>query len=611
MSNPIFNIQTPADIRNFSINELEALAVELRQTIISTCLKNGGHLGASLGVVELAIALHFVFDSPNDSLVWDIGHQAYAHKLLTGRWKNFNSLRTKGGVSGFLSRKESIHDVFGAGHSSTAFSAALAISWANGRKKPTNNDKSSDNNNGNWTVAIVGDGGMTAGLSFEALNNVRSLYNQQTLNAGPFLLVLNDNQLSISSNTGGIPGILSEGRGREFFELFGLDFAGPVNGHDLPTLIGVLQKLKNRPQTAKPFVLHVLTEKGRGYAPAEETPSIFHGVSAVPADKNRISEKTFSHCFGEYLCELAAADPAIVAITAAMTEGTGLEEFARRFPERFFDVGIAEPHAVTFAAGLATQRYKPVVAIYSTFLQRGLDQVIHDVALQQLGVTFVLDRAGLVGADGPTHHGVFDLAYLGMIPKLTVSTPSCFNDLSTTLRQAIGSGQPWAIRYPKGSDNLKGSDNFAESGKCHDAVLKNGFRCHQKPPQANPLLITVALGMTAERTLKAVNQVDPNKERIMALSFIDAKPLPQALIDQLLCFREAAVLFVEDGVIRGGVGQALLHEIKRQTGAARIGRWELAGFGDHFIEHGSSAELEDQEQVSTKALIGRMQALLS
>lgn len=589
---------TPESLRKLSLEELIFLAEDIRQTILSTCFKNGGHLGASLGTVEIAIALHYVFDSPREPLIWDVGHQAYAHKLLTGRWESFHSLRCKGGISGFLSRKESQHDVFGAGHSSTALSAALAMAWARAGD--------SDSVQKNWTVAIVGDGGLTAGLSFEALNNFKDT------RLGPFLLVINDNQMSISKNSGAIASILSNREdARGYFESFGFDYLGPIDGHDLAGLIGTFQGIRET-STARPIVLHLITQKGKGYIPAEERPETFHGISPVKVPVRRQDGKAeglstnigeprkrnYSEAFGEALCKLAQNDPKIVAITAAMTEGTGLTRFARLFPERFFDVGIAEPHAVTFAAGLATQGYKPVVAIYSTFLQRSIDQMIHDVSLQKLGVVFAVDRAGVVGADGPTHHGVFDLCYLGMIPGMNVSAPAFIEDLETSLKEALNSGLPWAIRYPRGTgfEKLPPAISSAPRSKWMQ-ILHEAEDCQ---------LIVAALGPSIVRVNEAISKLSfEEKQKISVISVIHFKPLPNELISYCLNHQGAKILTVEDGIERGGFGQQLLKICYR-----RQVTFEIAAYGDHFIEHGTPEELEEQEQLSPECLKKRIQQLL-
>lgn len=579
-------IKDPTQLHGQSVEALSRLAEDLRQRIISASLRNGGHLGASLGAVELAIALHAVFESPQEPIMWDVGHQAYAHKLLTGRWDRFDTLRTTGGISGFLSRSESEHDVFGAGHSSTSISAALAFAWARRNAEPKR-----------WSIAVIGDGAMTAGVAFEALNNVEVVTES---GIGPLLVVLNDNQMSISANSGAMASVLSSDRARDYFALFGFDYVGPVDGHDLSQLIGTLQGIRQH-YSGRPVVLHALTQKGKGYGPAESRPSIFHGVSPIQekapgtSSQPQPNKKTYSAVFGSALCALAEKDDRIVAITAAMPEGTGLTEFARRFPDRFFDVGIAEPHAVLFAAGLATQGYKPVVAIYSTFLQRALDSVIHDVALQGLGVTLAIDRAGVVGADGPTHHGAFDLAYLGMIPGMSIVAPTCQEDLAKMLSAAVNSGKPQAIRFPRGS-GLEKPGEFL-SGSC-DLRVAGSLESAQA--------ILIALGSASARAESALHVVDPAANRTLFISVGRAKPLPSELLRILTEYPALPVLCVEDGCAHGGFGESLLASV-----GAREAVFEIAAYGDHFIPHGAVADLEEAEMLSVKGIARRLNALLA
>jgi 1-deoxy-D-xylulose-5-phosphate synthase len=578
---PDIAIQGPEQLRSLSAESLQELADRVRQLIITTCIKNGGHIGASLGAVELAVALHSVFESPSEAILWDVGHQAYAHKIITGRWQKFLQMRQLGGISGFLNRQESPHDVFGAGHSSTALSAALAVAWANKNKS----NLQSTSQRLPWTVAVVGDGGMTAGLAFEALNQFR------TTPIGPLLLVINDNQMSISKNVGAIPDILASENPKSFFELFGFDYVGPIDGHDISKLIDALTEIKAGSQT-KPVVLHARTIKGKGYKPAIENPSSFHGIgptSGISGPKTT----SYSEKFGEVLCKLAEADKKIVAITAAMTEGTGLSQFKSRFPNRFFDVGIAEAHAVTFAAGLATQGYRPVVAIYSTFFQRALDSMIHDVALQNLGVTFAIDRAGLVGADGPTHHGVFDIAYFGMVPQVTVTAPTCLDDLSALLSTAVSSGKPWVIRYPRGS----GPENYP-------CLIKDGVRIHSQVDR--PDLIVIGLGNTAQKIQGIAELLGPHQSRVSVISTSSAKPIASVLKQHLLEHPQAALFCIEDGVRRGGFGEGLLASLPPREKVFKI-----FGYRDHFIGHGSVSELEDQECLSKTALIEAIRGYLN
>jgi 1-deoxy-D-xylulose-5-phosphate synthase len=544
--------------------DLSALCEEIRQEIVAVCLKNGGHLGASLGTVELAVALHRIFDSPRDKLVWDVGHQAYAHKLITGRADRFSSLRMKGGLSGFLSRQESEHDVFGAGHSSTAISAALGFAYR------------SDH----WTVAVVGDGGLTAGLAAEALNNIQS-----PNHFGPLLVVLNDNQMSISENVGGIHHILSNGHAPDYFGLFGFDYVGPMNGHDLPTLLATLNGIRTA-KPERPILLHLLTQKGKGYSPAEARPSYYHGVGPVqPSDVSgkttpsgerteATKEKNWSDLFCEALIRAAERDPKVVAITAAMGDGTGLLPFAARFPDRFFDVGIAEAHAATFAAGLAANGWKPVCAIYSTFLQRSFDAIIHDIALQNLPVVFAVDRAGLVGADGPTHHGVFDLAYAGMVPNTRIFTPEVGTDLDDALTAAFLSVGPAFIRYPRG----KAAIGFAPS--------EGTVRITGDPASAGKAV--VSFGPIGQRLKKIIASLPADKAaKIVHFSVVEAKPMATKLIDFLhsrgMDLKE--ILFFEDGVHRGSLSVDLASRFPHLAAT-------FFTYPDRFIEHGAVSELE-------------------
>jgi 1-deoxy-D-xylulose-5-phosphate synthase len=563
-----------AALRAAPLEELVFLAAELRHEIVQTCVRNGGHLGASLGTVELAIALHRVFRSPEEPIVWDVGHQAYAHKLLTGRRERFPTLRQHGGISGFLVRDESEHDAFGAGHSSTSLSAALAFAWARRASRPSA-----------WTVAVIGDGGMTAGVALEALNNVRSL------RTGPLLIVLNDNQMSIAPNVGAIPAILGEGRAAELFELFGCDYVGPIDGHDLATLIGTLEGV--RAQTpARPVVLHVLTEKGKGYMPAEERPAAYHGVSPMQAKvpgSGGASPPSYSDAFGSALCRLAERDPRVVAITAAMPDGTGLVEFARRYPDRCFDVGIAEPHAVTFAAGLAAAGWKPVVAIYSTFLQRALDAIIHDVALQRLGVVFAIDRAGWVGADGPTHHGAYDLAYLGAIPGLRIEAPACLADLDRLLGEAVDAGAPVAIRYPRGG----GPDTFPVEPRDETRLLVD---------PAEPRRLLVGLGQYSSLALKVAELLERaggGSSGVAAVSRV--KPVPVELLAWIRRHPGTPVVTLEAGSEIGGFGAAVRAALAREGRAV-----ETIGYPDRFAAHGTVAELERDAGLDAQTLARRL-----
>jgi 1-deoxy-D-xylulose-5-phosphate synthase len=563
------NRNLPADLKQMGAEDLTALCEEIRQEIVAICLKNGGHLGASLGTVEIAVALHRIFESPKDKIVWDVGHQAYAHKLITGRANQFGTLRTRGGLSGFLSREESPHDAFGAGHSSTALSAALGFAYRSDE----------------WTVAVVGDGGLTAGVAFEALNNFQS-----PNPFGPMLVILNDNQMSISENVGGIHQILSKGQGAEYFQLFGFDYVGPLNGHDLPTLLATLNGIRSVKPT-RPILLHLLTQKGKGYSPAEARPAFYHGVGpAQPSDvsgKTKApteratapAEKNWSDVFCAALIQAAEKDPRIVAITAAMSDGTGLLPFASRFPDRFFDVGIAESHAATFAAGLAANGWKPVCAIYSTFLQRSFDAIIHDIALQNLPVVFAVDRAGLVGADGPTHHGVFDLAYAGIVPGTRIYTPEIGTDLEGALGAAFAGKGPAFVRYPRGKA-AGGTD-----------LLYSEFRASygaQAKKSAAEIKVLVTFGPIGVRVRKIIQGLPPTVQaKLVHFSVIEAKPMPAEirafLRSNIARIREA--IFFEDGVRRGSLSTELASEVAGL-------RTRYFTYPDEFIAHGEVSELE-------------------
>ncbi|MBC7384642.1 MAG: 1-deoxy-D-xylulose-5-phosphate synthase [Cryobacterium sp.] len=555
-------LKLPAEIRTLNVEELEILCDEIRQEIIAVSLRNGGHLGASLGAVEIAVALHRIFESPKDKMIWDVGHQAYAHKLITGRANRFSTLRKSGGISGFLSRAESEHDAFGAGHSSTALSAALGFAYRSDA----------------WTLAVVGDGGLSAGVAFEALNNIQS-----PNYFGPMIIILNDNQMSISENVGGLHHILENGQAAEYFQMFGLEYVGPMSGHDLPTLLATLNGIKAAKPT-KPILLHLLTQKGKGYSPAESQPALYHGVGPAqsgPVDgktkapEEVAAERTWSDLFCDALLDQAAHDPKILGITAAMADGTGLLPFAKKFPERFFDVGIAEAHGATFAAGLAANGWKPVCAIYSTFLQRAFDAIIHDIALQELPVIFGVDRAGLVGADGPTHHGVFDLAYGGMVPGLRIYTPEVGEDIEGSFQDALGSGKPTFIRYPRGKASLKGDVTYAPL-RGLDSVT----------PLSRQLIVT--FGPIGIRVRKIISSLSQDLQNTIAhVSVIQAKPIPEALIQMLdqKANQFDRVLYFEDGIHRGSLSVDL------------ASRYPLIpahyfDYPDIFLPHGTVPEIE-------------------
>ncbi|MGO9612895.1 MAG: 1-deoxy-D-xylulose-5-phosphate synthase [Dissulfurispiraceae bacterium] len=616
----INHIQSPEDLRLLRIEELKVLADELRSIIIERVSLNGGHLASNLGVVELTIALHYVFSSPRDKIVWDVGHQSYSHKLLTGRYKDFPSLRQYGGLAGFPRIAESPHDAFGTGHSSTSISAALGIAEARDRK-----------GEGFKVIAVIGDGALTAGLAFEGLNHAG--HSKKGL-----IVILNDNEMSISPNVGamsnylnkvltstffktikketkvflgGIPKIgesvakiaeRAEGSLKGFFlpgGLFvdlGFNYIGPLDGHDLAVLIETLNRLKD---TNEPILMHIVTKKGKGYKFSEEDPCIYHGIGPFKVDtgmpraqKIVTEEKSAGVCqipkesyiaycdaFGQALVEIAAQDKRVVAITAAMKEGTGLAAFADRFPDRFYDVGIAEPHATTFAAGLASQGLRPVVAVYSTFLQRAYDEIIHDVCLQNLPVVFAIDRAGIVGEDGATHQGLFDISFLRHIPNLVLMAPKDAHELRSMLNFAIKQEYPSAIRYPRG----KVYDQAADIGKeaelqiGRSEVLMNGYD-----------VAIIAVGNTVYPAMAAAERLKENGISVCLVNARFIKPLDVDLILSL-SHRIKRIITVEENVLAGGFGSSVLECVS----AAGITGVELRriGIDDAFVEHGSQSIL--------------------
>jgi len=615
-------INSPTDLKKLSADELPPLADELRAFLLEKVNQTGGHLASNLGCVELSIALHYCFNSPQDKIIWDVGHQAYTHKILTGRRDSFHTQRCYKGISGFPKRSESPHDAFGAGHSSTSISAGLGMAVAHGL-----------NHDASRVISVIGDGSLTGGMAFEALNQAGHLRKN-------LIVVLNDNEMSISKNVGALSSfisrkmtggyyrslkkemegvlasipaiggnILSFARKAEnslkgfltpgtLFEALGFEYIGPIPGHDLPTLLGVLENVKH---IEGPILLHVMTKKGKGYQPAEDTPDKFHGIAAakpanaVPA---KASPPSYTAVFGETLVKLGAVDPKIVAITAAMPDGTGLSPFAKRFPDRFFDVGIAEQHALTFAAGLAAEGFRPVAAIYSTFTQRAYDQVFHDICLQKLPVTLALDRAGLVGDDGPTHHGAFDISFLRHLPELTVMAPKDENELQHMVKTAIYSGRPVSLRYPRGAGfgvTLDRELKEIEIGK--GELLVDGAD-----------LTIVAIGSTVYPALEAADLL---KERGIFASVVNArfvKPLDRELI-----LAEAAktgvLVTVEENALMGGFGSAVL-ELLSDEGQSQV-RVKRIGIPDSFIEQGSQAQLRADLGLNGAGIAATCEAFLN
>ncbi len=610
-------VNIPADIRSLPEAELKILCADVRDFLLEVVSKTGGHLGAGLGAVELAVALHYVFNTPQDKLVWDVGHQAYPHKILTGRKDRLHTIRQYKGLSGFLKRSESEYDTFGAGHASTAISAALGMVAA----RELTGDKYR-------VVAIVGDGSMTGGMAYEGMNNAGIMKKDM-------IVILNDNNMSIAPNvwaisnyftelianprynrlkanvyelTGkldtwgdrirrvtarleeGIKTIVTPGM---LFEALGFRYFGPVNGHNITQLVHIFKEVKD---LHGPILVHVTTEKGKGYRPAEEDTQKLHGVS--PFDKvTGLSPKkpngppAFTKVFGEAVVELAQQHPGIVGITAAMPDGTGLDQLQSQMPDRFYDVGIAEQHGVTFAAGLATQGCTPIVAIYSTFLQRAFDQIIHDVALQHLHVVFCLDRAGLVGADGPTHHGAFDLTYLRLVPGMVIMCPKDESELRDMLFTAIGyKDGPVALRYPRGNGlgvPLKEGFEQLPIGKAE--TLREGKDA-----------AVLAIGSMVGPAMKAAALLEASGISCEVVNMRFVKPLDLELLDSIAS-RFSAVITVEDNVITGGFGSGVAEYFASKQHPVRVIRH---GIPDRFISHGSPEELQAELCLTPAGIAG-------
>lgn len=584
------------DLKKLQKAELPAFCEGLRKFIIETVSKTGGHLGASLGVVELTVALHYVFSSPSDKIIWDVGHQAYPHKVLTGRKDNLHTIRKEGGISGFTNIFESQHDVFGTGHSSTSISAGLGIMAA-----------MHNSHEEGFVLPVIGDGAMSAGLAFEALNNAKEVM-------GRMIIILNDNDMSISPPTGAISkylprlanspkileleelskkllpefainllktakkGVKNLITGENIFQSLGLKYYGPLEGNDVILLVEILQHLKENAHSNEPILLHIKTLKGKGYTPAENSADKFHGVSAFCVEtgeqKKKVGNPNFSLVASAKLCELASQNPQIFAITPAMKAGSELSNFATRFPERFFDVGIAEQHAVTFSAGLAVEGAKPYCFIYSTFLQRAYDQIIHDVLLQNLPVRFIIDRAGIVGEDGATHNGVFDIAFLRILPNIAICAPCSKEELEKALEFSVGyEASSLAIRFPRGESFLdRKPESSFEFGKAR--VLRKGTS--EKA--------ILAFGITVKYALETLATQD---NTIIDLRFL--KPLDEALIlETVINYKE--VLLLEDGSI-GGVYSSILELLHKNN--ISPANFKAITLPDKFIEHGPTAKIHE------------------
>jgi 1-deoxy-D-xylulose-5-phosphate synthase len=588
------SIHSPLDLRKLKRGDLPRLAADVRQCVLDNVSQTGGHLSSNLGTVELTVALHYVFNTPEDRIVWDVGHQTYPHKILTGRRERMPSLRQLGGLSGFPRRDESEYDTFGTAHSSTSISAALGMAIAARQKGESRH-----------AIAVIGDGAMTAGMAFEAMNNAG-------IEDCKLLVILNDNDMSISPPVGALNRYLAQLMSGRFystaknmgknvlksapplfelakrfeqhakgmvvpatmFEQFGFNYIGPIDGHDLDSLIPTLENIKN---LQGPQFLHVITKKGQGYRLAEEDPVNYHGpgkfdpkVGLVPATKP--AKPSFMHIFGQWLCDMAAADKRLVGITPAMREGSGMVEFHKRFPDRYYDVGIAEQHAITFAAGLACEGLKPVVAIYSTFLQRGYDQLIHDVALQNLPVVFALDRAGLVGADGATHAGAYDIAYLRCIPNMSIACPSDERECRLLLSTAFAQNHPVAVRYPRGAGVGVAAGTDLDTVPLGKAELR----------REGAGVCILAFGTLLYPALEVAEKLNAT-----VVNMRWAKPLDEAMILQMAAKHNCFVT-VEDACVMGGAGSAVGEFLQK----SKLLKPLLSlGLPDQFIEHGDPAKL--------------------
>ncbi len=620
-------IDGPGQLKKLSIPQLQQLAQEIRDTIICTVAENGGHLAPNLGVVELTLALHHVFEAPLDRIIWDVGHQAYAHKLLTGRRAQFQTIRQYGGLSGFPKRSESKYDAFGTGHSSTSISAALGIAVGNALKGAPNR-----------AIAVIGDGSMTGGLAFEALNQAGDLNKN-------LIVVLNDNEMSISPNVGALSSFLSRKLSNRtlvnlkrevenvlrsipslgpniiqilkrsedslvsfftpgmLFQALDFHYIGPIKGHRLDRLIETFETAK---QLEGPVLVHVMTQKGRGYKPAECDPTSFHGVGSFDiatgkscgSNSGKPCPPSYTQVFGQSMIKLGEESTNVIGITAAMPQGTGLDAFAARFPDRFFDVGIAEQHAVTFAAGLATEGFRPVVAVYSTFLQRAYDQIIHDVCLQDLPVVFAMDRGGIVGEDGPTHHGLFDLSFLRPVPNMVLMAPKDENELQHMLKTALEHNGPAALRYPRGNGLGVPMDVTPQSlpiGK--GELLREGGD-----------LVLVGIGQTVAAAMEAAERLEQLGVQAAVINARFVKPLDQELI--LSWARKTQrVITIEENVLQGGFGSAVL-EMFQEALFTPAGFTRL-GIPDTFVPHGGQSTLRNLYGIDAEGIERAALALMN
>jgi 1-deoxy-D-xylulose-5-phosphate synthase len=620
MARLLDSIETPQDVRKLDRRQLPQLAQEIRDTIIDVVSKIGGHFGGNLGIVELTLALHYIYDTPRDQIVFDTGHQSYPHKLITGRRDTFPTIRQHNGISGFCKREESEYDVFNAGHASTSISAALGIAVARDFRKENYN-----------VVAIIGDGALSGGLALEGLNQVGHLKRKM-------LIVLNDNDMSISTNVGAMSGYLNSIiKGQRYnqmkdlakgvmdriplvggkvhalahdmeqvlknmvvpgtlFEELGIKYLGPYDGHDLEGLLDLFEENKDY---NGPLLIHVITKKGKGYQPAENKPIWSHGVTPFDIPSGEVIKPatpqapSYTAVFADALVELAKQDPKIVAITAAMPEGTGLDKFAKALPERVFDVGIAEEHAVTFAGGMATQGMKPIAAIYSTFLQRAFDQVFHDVAIMDLPVVFALDRAGIAGQDGPTHHGIYDMAYLRLFPNMVCMAPKDENELRHMLKTAFACGHPASIRYPRGNGlgvQLDAEMQVLPVGK--GEVLREGDQA-----------AIFAIGNEVGQAVKAAEMLAAEGIAVAVVNARFIKPLDDELI-QRFCRSGAKVFTVEEGSLAGGFGAAVMERCE-QLGITGV-EFHRIGIPDEYVHHGAQDVLRAQYDLHAEGIAKRV-----
>ena len=625
MARLLDSIECPADLRKLDRKQLPQVAQEIRDTIIDVVSRVGGHFGGNLGIVELTLALHYLYDTPRDQIVFDTGHQSYPHKLLTGRRDTFPTIRQHGGISGFCKREESAYDVFNAGHASTSISAALGIAVARDFRKEDYR-----------VVAVIGDGALSGGLAFEGLNQAGHLKRKM-------MIVLNDNDMSISTNVGAISGYLNQIiKGQRYnaykdlarrvmdsiplvggklhhlasdmeqifkhmvvpgtlFEELGFKYLGPYDGHNLDTLLHVIEE--NRDYDG-PVLIHVITKKGKGYTPAENKPIWSHGVTPfdIPSGEVKKSDKpappSYTAVFADTLTELAKHDPKIIAVTAAMPEGTGLDKFAKVFPERMFDVGIAEEHAVTFSGGMATQGMKPVAAIYSTFLQRAFDQVFHDVAIMDLPVVFCLDRGGIAGADGPTHHGIYDMAYLRIFPNMVCMAPKDENELRHMLKTAFETGHPTSLRYPRGNG----------VGVQLDAELKSLPIGKGEVLREGDAATIFAIGNEVWPSMEAAEILAKEGINVAVVNGRFIKPLDDELI-QLFCKPYAKVITVEEGSLAGGFGSAIMERCQ-ELGIDDV-QFHRIGIPDEYVHHGTQDVLRAQYDLHAEGIANRVREFVS